>query len=120
MKNSSKLNVVFLSAAAFFAGIVNGFLGTGGGIILVFALGRLTKLAPRDMFATVIAVILPLSALSLGFYSGELDVKLASPYLLPGILGGVTGAYLLDKLDVKLVKKLFAVMVIWAGICFLR
>lgn len=108
-----------LAASALCAGIVNGFLGTGGGILLVFALS-LAEIDPRDRFATVIAVILPLSAVSVCFYSGSARFSDAAPYLLPGMLGGVCGAMLLDRLDIRWVKKLFAAMVIWAGICFLK
>lgn len=105
-----------LGLAAVAAGFVNGFLGTGGGIILIFALG-MTEVEARDKFATVIAVILPLSLVSAIFY--KVKIESAAPYLLPGMLGGATGAWLLDKINIKWLKKIFAIMVIWAGICFI-
>ena len=108
---------------AILAGVVNGFLGTGGGIILMFALALLPKTdenAVRDRFAALIAVILPLSLISTVSYGDTINFKAAVPYLLPGMLGGVVGAFLLDRLNVKIIKKLFALMVIWAGISFMR
>lgn len=120
---SKKLRLILLGALALTAGAVNGFLGTGGGIVLMFALSLIPAsddTAARDRFATVIAVILPLSFVSVLTYGERVDFAEASPYILPGILGGVIGAMLLDKLSVNAVKKLFAVMVIWAGISFLR
>ena len=108
---------------AVLAGIVNGFLGTGGGIVLMFALALLPTTddnAVRDRFAAVIAVILPLSLISTVSYGDSIDFRAAVPYLLPGILGGIVGALLLDRLNVKIIKKLFALMVIWAGISFMR
>lgn len=115
--------VIFIGLLALLAGVVNGFLGTGGGIVLMFALSLLPKgdeNAARDRFATVIAVILPLSLISALMYGDTIDFSLSAPYLIPGILGAVLGALLLDKLNVGIVKRLFALMVIWAGISFLR
>ncbi len=120
---SSKIHVCLLALAAVLAGGVNGFLGTGGGIVLMFALSALPEnesLAQKDRFATLIAVILPLSIISLVSYRDKIDTAMLTPYLLPGILGGFAGAVLLEKLDVKIVKRLFAVMVIWAGYNFLK
>lgn len=125
-KNSlktSKIHACLLALAAILAGVVNGFLGTGGGIVLMFVLSSLAEhesLEPKDRFATLIAVILPLSLISLVSYMDKIDITMLSPYLLPGVLGGFAGALLLDKLDVKIVKRLFALMVIWAGYNFLK
>lgn len=108
------------------AGFINGMLGTGGGIILVFLLGYLMRRDPtlkniystRDVFATVILAILPMSFVSALFYikDGSVNINDALVYILPGIAGGIAGAYLLDKINVKFLKKLFAAMVIYAGV----
>ena len=108
------------------AGFINGMLGTGGGIILVFLLGYLMRRDPtlkniystRDVFATVILAILPMSFVSALFYikEGSVNINDALVYILPGIAGGIAGAYLLDKINVKFLKKLFAAMVIYAGV----
>ncbi len=119
--NALRLALMAILAAA--AGFVNGFLGTGGGIVLMAALCLVPKKSPltaKDKFATVIAVILPLSLLSAILYGESAPLTNAVPYILPGILGGVCGALLLDRLRVGFVKKLFAVMVIWAGVNFIR
>lgn len=110
------------------AGFINGFLGTGGGIILIFLLsalrvpdesGRLPEERARDDFATVIAVIIPLSLISSFIYSKNVPFSSAEPYLFAGMLGGAAGALLLDRISTKWLKKIFALMVVWAGICFL-
>ena len=122
-KISTKTRFFLLGLLAFGAGCVNGLLGTGGGIVLMFALSLVPATgenAARDRFATVIAVILPLSLISALSYGKSIDLTAAAPYIIPGIIGGVLGALLLDKLSVGIVKKLFAAMVIWAGISFLR
>ncbi len=104
------------------SGYINGLFGTGGGIILVFVLARIMTdelgYSARDVFATVIAAILPMSAVSAVFYlnSGDVSLGLAEPYLLPGIIGGILGGLLLEHINLKLLKKLFAFMVVYAGI----
>ena len=115
--------LLFVSALAGLAsGYINGLFGTGGGILLVFVLTRLMtdKLgySARDIFATVIAAILPMSVVSAIFYikGGSVSFGLAEPYLLPGILGGILGGFLLEHINLKLLKKLFAFMVVYAGI----
>ena len=122
-KNEATARTILIGLLAVLAGAVNGFLATGGGIILMLALSLVptdSENALRDRFATVIAVILPLSLISALMYDDAIDLSAASPYILPGIIGGVVGALLLDRLSVNIVKRLFAVMVIWAGINFLR
>lgn len=118
----NKFIIPFLALSAVAAGIVNGFLGTGGGIVLMLVLSLLPvddDNAVRDRFATIIAVILPLSLISALSYGDKLNFELSASYIIPGILGGFAGGFLLDKLSVKLVKRLFSLMVIWAGINFL-
>ncbi|MBQ8510861.1 MAG: TSUP family transporter [Clostridia bacterium] len=120
MTSKEKIRLFLLLAAGLGAGFVNGFLGTGGGILLIFALAMAPNLDVRDRFAAVIAVILPLSLLSAVVYGGAADFSAASAYILPGMLGGVCGGLLLDRINVNWLKRLFAAMVIWAGVSFLK
>ena len=46
---------------SFFGGALNGFLGTGGGILILFMLNRLTKNEKRDNFVTCALSIIPIS-----------------------------------------------------------
>ncbi len=115
--------VLIIGILSLLAGIVNGFLGTGGGILLMCALSLVpanSDNSVRDKFSQVIAIVLPLSLISVISYGESVNLESAAPYILPGILGGVCGAVLLDKLSVNFIKKLFAIMIIWAGINFLR
>lgn len=75
------------------AGVVNGLLGGGGGSVLVPLLTGPCGMEQRRAFATSVAVILPLCALSAGLYftRGGLDWRQALPYLLGGTLGGWAG-----------------------------
>ena len=124
--SSYKPRLALLVPGGVIAGFINGFLGTGGGIILVFLLalvlddGEDADRAARDRFATVIAVVIPMSLVSALVYSERVSPSLAAPYILPGMLGGAAGGFLLDRINVKWLKKIFALMVIWAGICFMK
>ena len=123
---SYPLRLAILIPGGMLAGFINGFLGTGGGILLVFLLGLVLTdgedkdNAARDRFATVIAVIIPLSLVSAMIYSDSVPPTLSAPFILPGMLGGAAGGFLLDRINVKWLKKIFALMVIWAGICFMK
>ena len=62
--------------------------------------------------------MLPISALSTLSYafSGGIPDHNLGRFLLPGILGGLCGAFLLDRLRIGAVKTIFAVLVILSGI----
>ena len=116
------IKVTLIALTGFASGIINGVFGTGGGIVLVFLLAKLMKeekgYSPRDAFATVILTVLPMSLLSAYMYinEGSVSIKAAYEYLPAASLGGVTGALLLDKINLKFLKKLFALLVVYAGI----
>ena len=76
MKNKS-IRAILLG---FFAGLLNGLLGAGGGIILVRGADKVLPREyhdGRDVFANVLSVMLPLSAVS------------AIAYVLRGSVNGV-------------------------------
>ena len=100
------------------AGLANGFFGGGGGMLLVPLLTRWCGLDQRRAFATSIAVILPLCALSAAVYwfRGGLDFWLALPYLLGGLIGGLLGGKLFKKLDMVWLRRAFALLILYGGV----
>lgn len=110
-----------LLGLGFCAGFVNGLLGAGGGILIVFGLGWLLREKVRDprvIYATAIAVILPLSVLSAVQYfrRGSLDLNTLSYLIIPATLGGTAGALLLKKLSPAILSRIFAAVVLISGI----
>ena len=102
-----------------FAGFVNGLLGTGGGIILVFALNGIFKETEnKDVYATTLTVTLALSLVSVMFYGKNMTFGAEEliKYGLSAAVGGVIGAFLLDRLKSKTVKRLFGALLVVAGI----
>lgn len=114
--------------AGFCAGLLNGLLGAAGGILLVALLPRLAAPASgpsegrpeqRDILATALAVMLPVSAVSGIFY--WLGGIRPSPVLLislvlPAAAGGLLGAKLLTRISNHLLKRIFAAVVVIAGL----
>lgn len=116
-KNKTLLKLLLLGTAA---GFVNGLLGSGGGIIAVFGLTSLIADSDgkRDVFANALAVMIPVSLVSAISYisAGRTDLDGFGVYIIPAAIGGVIGAFLLDRIRVPVIKKLFAALVIWSGI----
>lgn len=98
------------------AGIINGLLGTGGGMIAVPLLEAF-GIHGKKSHATSLAIIVPLSALSAGIYlwRGWFSAADALPFLLPGLLGAVAGGLLFDRINVKWLKIIFGLLLIWGG-----
>ena len=120
-KLSAVLPLLVLGAAA---GFVNGFLGTGGGIILVLGglfWGKGQNTDAKDLFAGTVLVTLILSAVSAAVYlwQGSLPFGEFPPYLLPALTGGAAGAWLLDRVPNRWTKRLFALLVILGGFLML-
>ena len=99
-------------------GTINGLMGSGGGMIVVPAMVFLLGAEEQEAHATAVAVILPLTVMSAFFYisSGYVDWNLAVTTASGGAIGGYVGAGLLNKCPPFLVRKIFAVFMIFAAL----
>ncbi len=106
------------AAAGGAAGLVNGFFGGGGGMLLVPMLTGRCGLAPRRAFATSVAVIAPLCALSAVIYwfRGGLELETALPYLAGGLAGGFIGGRVYRKLSMAWLRRVFALLILYGGV----
>ena len=114
---------MFLLLLGAVAGFLNGLLGTGGGIAIVYAMRRYythheADGSSRDAYATALSVMLPISIFSVVHYirADALDLASFAPMLVPTIAGGVLGGILLDKLKLAWLSRLFALLVFISGI----
>lgn len=100
------------------AGAANGFFGAGGGLFLVPLFTGWVGMQQRTAFATSVAVIFPLCAVSAWFYfqQGGIDLSFAAPYLLGGAGGGLLSGLCFRKVSMPLLRKAFALLLIWGGI----
>lgn len=100
------------------AGLVNGFFGGGGGMVLVPMLTGICGLGQREAFATSVAVILPMCALSAGIYwfRSGIDLSAALPYLIGGLVGGLAGGRLFRNVSTAWLRKGFALLLLYGGV----
>lgn len=105
-----------LGMAAFAAGVCNGLLGTGGGMLLWFALSCY-GVAGRRVFALTSATVLCFSLLSAGVYfaAGRFGGEALS-CVLPALLGGALGGVLLGRFPMGALKNLFAAVLVFSGV----
>jgi uncharacterized membrane protein YfcA len=109
-----KLYLYFLGLIT---GIINGLFGSGGGMVVVPLLEK-AELEPHKAHATSIAIILPLSIISAFFYlkSGSFELLSALKFIPGGIAGALLGCLFLRKVPTKLLKKIFGILIIIAGV----
>ena len=115
MKKDKSRNLIF-AAGMTAAGLINGLLGSGGGMLAVPALERSGVEANRA-HATSVAVMLPLSAVSAFFYlrSGGVSIRDALPYIPGGIVGALMGVMLLRRVKPGLLRKIFGGLAVYSG-----
>lgn len=122
LRSEAKKRSMLFALAGILSGIVNGLLGTGGGILTVLFLSKIyakdSSYSTKDIFAITLCSSVIMSVASLLFYlsSGCFSVSDSALYMLAAVPGGVLGAILLEKLSSKTMKLIFALLVVWAGI----
>ena len=102
-------------------GFINGLLGTGGGILAVTLLKK-QGLSQNSAHATAVALMLPLSVVSLLLYILRSDFSLWSywPLLFPALGGSVVGAWLLKRLSPQKLRFFFALLLLYTAFHLLR
>lgn len=97
-------------------GLLNGFFGSGGGMIGVPML-RMLGLETQESHATCIAVIAPLAAVSAGLYLYQeaFVLKDALLYLPGGLVGALAGAWLLPRLKTVWLRRGFGILILFAA-----
>ena len=100
-----------------FIGLVGGFFGAGGGCLAV-ALLQKQGLPPKDSHAASLALMLPISAASLGVYAfhGSLPWTHGIVLLLPALIGSALGAWALKKIPLLLLKFLFSSLILYSSV----
>jgi uncharacterized membrane protein YfcA len=108
---------IFTVISGFFAGILNGLLGAGGGMIIVPILEK-SGLDKKECHATSIFTILPLSIISSAVYMIRGDVKIndALIFIPFGIIGAIIGAKFLKKIKITYLRFAFALILLYSGV----
>lgn len=102
------------------AGLANGLFGGGGGMVFIPVMDR-GGLSPRKLYATCVAVIFPVCAVSAAVYlmRAEASLSTALPYLAGGLVGGFLGGKLYGKVSTKWFQWLFAAFLFYGGVKYL-
>ena len=100
------------------AGAVGGFFGAGGGALLIPVFTRWAKIEDKRAYASAVAVMLPLCAVSavVYFLKAAPDLTQAAPYLIGGLLGGFIGGRVFKKVPMEILRKAFGLLLIFSGI----
>ena len=100
-----------------FAGIISGFFGSGGGMILIPAYLYILKLEDKKARATSIISIMPMVIVSSIFYinANYIDISLSIKCIMGGIIGGIIGTKLLDKISIKTLRIIFIFFLIYSA-----
>ena len=115
---TKKKNIWIKITAALIVGFINGFFGGGGGLIAVPTLQRVYKLPTKDAHATAISVMFPISIISSVVYliNNSFNINVVS-FVTAGVLtGGFLGAILLKKLNCKVIRWIFIIVLFAAGV----
>lgn len=104
------------SLPGFVAGILNGLLGAGGGMIIVPMLEK-NGLKPANAHATSIAVIVPLCMFSAAMYiyGKSINFSNALPFLPAGFIGAFAGAKLLPHIPDSALRRIFGAFMLYAA-----
>lgn len=100
--------------AGFFVGILTGFLGVGGGFLLMPALMKFAKLPLKIASGTSLAIIACNSAA--GFLSHlhntAIPLRIAMEFSLIAAIGVWAGGIISSRLPEKLLKRAFAILIL--------
>lgn len=92
------------------AGMLSGILGIGSGVLKVFAMDNLMKV-PFKVSTTTSNFMMGVTACASAVVyvqRGNIAPGIACPVLIGVLFGALTGARLLKRLDVRLLRKIFA------------
>ena len=117
MVESTYIPGVMGTLGGFGAGVINGLLGAGGGMVVVPLLSAL-GVRGKKSHATALMVIVPLSLVSAVLYlvQGRVTVMDALPWLPGSLLGAYLGSRLMPKISTGWLKLVFGGLMLWGGI----
>ena len=96
------------------AGVASGFLGVGGGIVMVPLLVTFAGMSQHEAHATSLAAILPIAVVGGATFAvaGEVDYAIAAALVAGSLLGALLGARLMRRTSDRGLKIVFGVFLV--------
>lgn len=113
--------MILLAVVGLLAGIISG-MGIGGGTILIPALVMLTDISQQGLQGINLVFFIPTAIIALitHFKNGNVEKSVVKPIVLYGLIGAVVGSFIAVALDSEILRKIFAVFLVFMGINELR
>lgn len=115
------MNVVLLAVIGLLSGIISG-MGVGGGTILIPALVMMTDISRQGIQGINLIYFIPTAVIALITHvkNGNVEKKVVKPIVIYGIVGAVIGSLAAISIDSGMLRKIFAVFLVFMGIGELR
>jgi len=113
------MNILSYIVLGLAAGIASGFLGIGGGIIVIPALVFIFGLTQHQAQGTTLALMIPPIGLlaALKYYSeGNVKVSIAAFICVGFFIGGLIGASFVQKIPDAVLKRVFGIVMLFLSI----
>lgn len=111
--------IIVILLIGIFAGMFSGFIGIGGGLIVVPCLVYFLGMSQHNAQGTSLAMMLPpigVMAVYNYYKAGQVDFKVATILCISFILGSFFGSKIALSLSPALIKKAFGILIILLGI----
>ena len=116
MKSKMTIQIILsLVLIGILAGVLSGLVGVGGGIIMVPLLVMFFSFNQHEAQGTSLAVLaVPVTAVAVFNYykEGQINLKYAAIIAVFFVLGSIVGSKFALTLDQKVLKKIFAVVLV--------
>ncbi len=99
-------------------GLINGFFGTGGGLIILPALTKIQKIDEYKARGTTLSIILVATLITTIIYAKQnyIDINLSLKAALGGAIGGILGAKIMKKIPQTALSITFDIFLIYVAI----
>jgi len=108
--------IILLVLIGLFAGAMSGFIGIGGGVVMVPALVYLMGLSQHEAQGTSLILMLPpigILAVMNYYKAGQLNISYGVIIALAFVIGGYYGSKLALKLSPAIVKLVFGFLMLY-------
>ncbi|MFH1380427.1 MAG: sulfite exporter TauE/SafE family protein [bacterium] len=112
------MELLIICISGLVSGIISGMFGVGGGFVLVPILVYILKQNMHVAIGTSLAVIVPTALIGTIIHAryGNVNVKLTGMLIVCAAAGSCIGSFLEPHMNVSLLRKLFAVLLILVAV----